>query len=161
MIYFLIIAVAFANPFDQKFESNVLDQRLCLSVVTGFDYLSHSLSRIMERYIEFYNHPEKFDHLFKKRNRQRKRLESFIDDKLESKDKLGILNQDGSKLILDYPIVINSKDIKSTLSLNLQIDFYKENDNWKVGLSYSKMSKFESFWCRLEKEIETKDKLWC
>jgi hypothetical protein len=42
-----------------------MDQRLCLSVVVGFDYLAHSLSRVMERYIEIYNRPEKFKHLTK------------------------------------------------------------------------------------------------
>ena len=38
-----------------------MDQRLCVSLATGIDYVSHSLSAIMMRYIRFYNNPGAYD----------------------------------------------------------------------------------------------------
>ena len=52
---------AFEFPeYKQRFSDNVLDQRLCVSIVTGFDFISYALSLIMERYIKFYNDPLHF-----------------------------------------------------------------------------------------------------
>jgi len=46
--------------YKQRFSDNALDQRLCVSIVTGFDFISYALSLIMERYIRFYNNPLDF-----------------------------------------------------------------------------------------------------
>ena len=59
----VVLAVSFISaaeigPYRQRYEDKVMDQRLCLSFVTGFEYISWSLSAIMTRYIRFYNDPQ-------------------------------------------------------------------------------------------------------
>lgn len=46
--------------FSQRYPDNVMEQRLCLSVVTGIDFIQYSMATIMNAYIRFYNDPIKY-----------------------------------------------------------------------------------------------------
>ena len=46
------------GPYGQRYEDKVMDQRLCVSLAAGFEYISWSLSAILTRYIRFYNDPQ-------------------------------------------------------------------------------------------------------
>jgi len=56
------VASAVPGPYSQRHLDDVMDQRLCLSMMTGLDYLSYSLSSIMYMYTEFYNNPLDYPH---------------------------------------------------------------------------------------------------
>lgn len=47
-----------------------MDQRLCLSFVTGFDWIAQQLSVSMDKYLRFYNSPQAYG---KKRERSKRR----------------------------------------------------------------------------------------
>lgn len=57
-------AAAFPHPnfndYSQRFSSSALDQRLCVSLATTFDFLAHSLSTILHRHLRFYDHPRRY-----------------------------------------------------------------------------------------------------
>jgi len=38
---------AIPGPYSQRYSDDVMDQRLCLSMMTGLDYISYSLSAII------------------------------------------------------------------------------------------------------------------
>ena len=46
------------SKYGQRFSDFVVDQRLCTAANVGFDYISSSLSTILDRYIKFYNNPQ-------------------------------------------------------------------------------------------------------
>ena len=48
------------GKYSQRFSDIALDQRLCLSMAVGFDFLAHSLSHILDRYLKFYNNPRRY-----------------------------------------------------------------------------------------------------
>ena len=54
-----------------RFPDEVLDQRLCLSFVTGFDWIAQQLSTSMDLYLKFYNDPSAFG-LKRERSKRRK-----------------------------------------------------------------------------------------
>lgn len=47
----------------------MLDQRLCVGMVVGTDYIAKSLKTIMDKYVKFYNDPGKF--AYKRRDKLR------------------------------------------------------------------------------------------
>jgi hypothetical protein len=49
------------EQYSQRFSSDVMDQRLCLSVQTGFKFVASNLDTIVRKYVEMYNEPEKFE----------------------------------------------------------------------------------------------------
>ena len=61
-IFFLIIGIiqAEVGEYSQRYSDQALDQRLCVSLVVGHEYLENSLSAIMDKYIKFHNEPEKY-----------------------------------------------------------------------------------------------------
>ena len=64
------IRASVETNYDQRYSDKALEQRLCTSVVIGFDYLVYSMSKIQERYLRFYNDPLKFRY-------QREKYERF------------------------------------------------------------------------------------
>lgn len=48
------------GEYSQRFPDEVLDQRLCVSMVVGFEYLAMGLSNVLHRYLRFYNDPKYF-----------------------------------------------------------------------------------------------------
>ena len=59
----LIIGIiqAEVGEYSQRYSDQALDQRLCVSLVVGHQYLENSLSAIMDKYMKFYNEPEKYN----------------------------------------------------------------------------------------------------
>ena len=100
----VIILIGQISPFEditsnaerlrQKFEDKVLDQRLCVGMNVGTDFISKSLKTIMDKYVRFYNDPGKYP--YKRRDKirwkqvidgQGKTLESYgLDIELHGSD---------------------------------------------------------------------------
>jgi len=38
-----------------------MDQRLCISLVVGYQYLENGLSNVLDRYLKFFNNPARYD----------------------------------------------------------------------------------------------------
>lgn len=72
------------GEYSQRFGDFALDQRQCTSLAVGFDFLAHSLSHILDRYIKFYNNPAKY--LDKTKNHKR------VKDLMSNKTSIAELN---------------------------------------------------------------------
>ena len=65
--------------YSQRYSDKVLDQRLCVSMMTGLDFLSYSLSTIMWQYVDFYNHPLSYSYQRKNSQRYKEVAENKIE----------------------------------------------------------------------------------
>ena len=45
------------GEFSQRFSDSVLEQRQCLSLATGLDFIQSSLSAIVYQYVSMFNDP--------------------------------------------------------------------------------------------------------
>ena len=48
------------GEYSQRFAKEALDQRLCVSLATSFEFLAHGLSHILHRHLKFYNNPSRY-----------------------------------------------------------------------------------------------------
>ena len=56
----LLLARAEIGEYSQRFSDQALDQRLCMSMVAGFEFFEQWLSEITDKYILFYSNPHRF-----------------------------------------------------------------------------------------------------
>lgn len=49
------------GEFSQRYSDFAMDQRLCVSMITGFEFISFQFSEVMQAYVNFYNHPLSFE----------------------------------------------------------------------------------------------------
>ena len=48
------------GQYSQRFSNEVLNQRLCVSLATSFDFLASGMSHILHRHLRMYNDPPRF-----------------------------------------------------------------------------------------------------
>tara|TARA_B110001450_G_C17476619_1_gene422449 strand:- start:106 stop:648 length:543 start_codon:yes stop_codon:yes gene_type:complete len=115
------------GPYSQRFSDEYLDQRLCLSISIGFEYISYSFSAILSKYLRLYNDPESFGfqrdkyarhHQVKWHEYTNKELEinvelTHVDESVKGPAVLRTLDE-SYQFQVDYPIefTANSKDAK-------------------------------------------------
>lgn len=97
LLIFLIIEniQAEVGEFSQRYSEQALDQRLCVSLVVGHQYLENSLSAIMDKYIKFYNEPEKYRF---KREKYRKEDEPAPSDDKANNNTFKVLSEKDIKV---------------------------------------------------------------
>ena len=62
LLIVLVGIVSSIGEYSQRYSDAVMDQRLCVSLLVGEDYLQQLLSHVINGYIRFYNMPELFEH---------------------------------------------------------------------------------------------------
>jgi len=50
------------GQYSQRYSDDYLNQRLCLAMQVGFDYLESSMSMLMDGYLKFYDNPKRFEY---------------------------------------------------------------------------------------------------
>ena len=73
-------------------------------MVVGFDYFEQQLSTVMDKYLKFYNDPEKY----KFKREKSKRYSTIQDDTLKlqfiTRKELGKAKTVGDNIVLKYPV---------------------------------------------------------
>ena len=139
---------AIPGPYSQRFSDEVMDVRLCVSMMTGLDYISYSISNIMWLSADFYNNPLSYPHQ-RKGSQRYKEVETktqlhdiqFIRPDETWKGNVTI-EGDASNfdLVLDYPLKFNNKGIYGYLDFGLRIkvrqnyDAKEEKNKWNISI---------------------------
>jgi hypothetical protein len=80
-------------------------------MVVGFDYFEQQLSTVMDKYLKFYNDPEKY----KFKREKSKRYSTFKDDPLKlqfiTRKELGKAKTVGDNIVLKYPVEFTGNNV--------------------------------------------------
>lgn len=80
-------------------------------MVVGFDYFEQQLSTVMDKYLKFYNDPEKY----KFKREKSKRYSTMKDDTLKlqfiTRKELGKAKTVGDNIVLKYPVEFTGNKI--------------------------------------------------
>ena len=153
-----------AQPFTPgehsiRFPDKALDQRLCISMVTGFDWIAQQLSTSMDKYLRFYNTPEAYP---KKRERSKRRkaldegkpsceeLGTYIKFTLRKYSDYGTVkyeptSEETGDIVLSYPVEFKAKEFFGIIDFGLRLTISKdpattEKNLWKLGMDYASKS---------------------
>ena len=142
-----------------------MDQRLCVSMLVGWEFLSYQLSEVMQAYVEFYNDPLRFEdqrrdtlRFEQKRHGQRSNEDVGVDVILEHeryrKAPVKYRHGDGDnfEVVLEYPIKFWAESITGELDFGLTIAFEK-SERWVLALRHGEAA-VRKYDCRNDQE-------WC
>ena len=80
-------------------------------MVVGFDYFEQQLSTVMDKYLKFYNDPEKY----KFKREKSKRYSTIQDDTLKlqfiTRKELGKAKTVGDNIVLKYPVEFTANKV--------------------------------------------------
>jgi len=160
------------GKYSQRFPDIAMDSRLCIAMVTGFDFLAHGMSTILDRYLKFYNDPHSFEGAkFHKRINEVKNNNKTLkliglDLIFDIPDRMHIgkikyennqtLNQQA--LVLQQPIKFHFGDKKEItgsidfgFTLLLSLNKTHEKNYWNLELTNKKESILTDFKCDFPK----------
>ena len=140
---------------------------MCVSVSIGFDFLAHSLSEVMNRYVEFYKRPDQFEYQRKNHPAGAENEDIVLEHQdgfvkfvglvyrnAVQNDKVGTENEEFD-LILQYPVTyIKRQKVKGTIEFGLQIQARNnfstsQNKNvWTLALNHYPRSHTTDIECR-------------
>ena len=165
ILSFMQSAQAIGLEYSQRFSDEVMDQRLCFSIVAGTEYLKYTMSAAIRSYIRFFNDPLKFKYQRKgyKRFKQKNGEEpiGLVDIHIIERDEHDRGNvqlqptQGGFEITLEYPLKFESdRDVKGTIDFGFKIGIdqnydtkTKNGNNWKFDVSFSKKAEIINFKC--------------
>ena len=148
-----------------RFPDQALDQRLCLSFVTGFDWIAQQLSTNMDKYLRFYNTPEAYG---KKRERSKRR--KAFDEGKPSSEKLATdvkfklrkfadygtvkyeaAGEETRDIVLNYPVEFKADEFSGIIDFGMRLKITKdslaEKNLWKLELDYANKATITNFNC--------------